>query len=129
MSMANTHEHLEHAEHASHHAADPFNQRVAVSMAIIAAVLAGLSMYGHRLHNKVLQLQGDSNRYKTEAATATVESSNAFAWFQAKRLRQAMYQVSPEQAVLLKPELEAEAAAAAKKAKEKWAKKAAEPKD
>ncbi|HEY1190875.1 MAG TPA: DUF4337 family protein [Gemmata sp.] len=100
--MANTHEHLEHAEHAGHHASDPFNQRVAVSMAIVAAVLAAISMVGHRTHNKVLQLQGesnrllgdvnrvigDANRIGNEAAGAEVEKSNLFAWYQAKRLRQ-----------------------------------------
>jgi hypothetical protein len=92
--MANTHEHLEHAEHAEHHASDPFNQRVAVSMAIVAALLAGISMVGHRTHNKVLQLQSDSNRYRTEAATAEVEKSNLFAWYQSKRLRQAQFEMS-----------------------------------
>ena len=86
--MAETHEHLEHAEHDAHHALDPFNQRVAVSMAIVAAILAAISMVGHRTHNKVLQLQGDANRLRTEAATAEVEKSNLFAWYQAKRQRQ-----------------------------------------
>ena len=100
--MANTHENLEHAEHAEHNAHDPFNQRVAVSMAIVAAILAAISMVGHRTHNKVLQLQGDSNRLLgdvnrvlgeanrvgTEAAEAKVEESNLFAWYQSKRGRQ-----------------------------------------
>lgn len=103
--MANTHEHLEHAEHAEHNAHDPFNQRVAVSMAIVAAILAAISMVGHRTHNKVLQLQGDSNRLLgdvnrvigdanrlgTEAAEAEVEKSNLFAWYQSKRQRQEQY--------------------------------------
>lgn len=92
--MANTHEHLEHAEHAAHHALDPFNQRVAVSMAIVAAILAAITMIGHRTHNKVLQLLGDSNQLRTEAATAEVEKSNLFAWYQAKRQRQAVYLTS-----------------------------------
>jgi hypothetical protein len=106
--MANTHEHLEHAEHAEHHASDPFAQRVAVSMAIVAAILAGISMVGHRTHNKVLQLQGESNRLlgdvnrvigeanraSTEAGTAETEKSNLFAWYQSKRLRQSFYQIS-----------------------------------
>lgn len=92
--MANTHEHLEHAEHAAHHAPDRFGQRVAVSMAIIAALLAGLSMVGHRTHNKVLMLHSEANRLKTEAASAEVEKSNLFAWYQAKRQRQSVYQVS-----------------------------------
>src|SRR5947199_10687042 len=96
--MANTDKHLEHAEHAAHHAPDTFSQRVAVSMAIIAAVLAGLSMIGHRTHNKVLMLQADSNRLKTEAASTEVEKSNLFAWYQAKRQRQSVYQVSIDNA-------------------------------
>ena len=46
--MPETHEHLESAEHAEHNAHDPFNQRVAVSMAIVAALLAGISLDGKR---------------------------------------------------------------------------------
>jgi Domain of unknown function (DUF4337) len=88
LNMAEPHEHLEQAEHAEHNAHDPFNQRIAVSMAIVAALLAGISMVGHRTHNDVLQLQGDANRLRTEAATAEVEKSNLFAWYQAKKLRQ-----------------------------------------
>jgi hypothetical protein len=99
--MANTHEHLEHAEHAEHNAHDPFNQRVAVSMAIIAALLAGITMVGHRTHNKVLQLQGDSNRYRTEAATAEVEKSNLFAWYQSRRLRQSQMETTADIAELV----------------------------
>lgn len=99
--MSEPHEHLEHAEHAEHHRADPFNQRVAVSMAIVAACLAGISMDGHRTHTRVLQLQGDSNRLRTEAATAEVEMSNLFAWYQAKKLRQAQYEISATMVDLL----------------------------
>jgi hypothetical protein len=92
--MSEPHEHLEHAEHVEHHGSDPLNQRVAVSMAIVAACLAGISMVGHRTHNEVLQYQGDSNRLRTEAATAEVDKSNFFAWYQAKKLRQAQYELS-----------------------------------
>ncbi|HUR54499.1 MAG TPA: DUF4337 family protein [Gemmataceae bacterium] len=99
--MANTHEHLEHAEHAQHHAADPFNMRVAVTMAIVAACLAGISMVGHRTHNKVLQLMGEANRLRTEAATAEVEKSNLFAWYQSKRLRQAQFEIAAETVALM----------------------------
>ena len=92
--MSETHEHLEQAEHAEHHRSDPFNQKVAVSMAIVAACLAGISMDGHRTHNKVLQLQGDSNRLRTEAATWEVEKSNLFAWYQSKKIRQEHFELS-----------------------------------
>ena len=98
--MENTHENLEQAEHAQHHASDPFNQRVAVTMAIVAALLAGISMVGHRTHNKVLLLQSDSNRFRTEAATAEVEKSNLFAWYQAKRLRQEQLKISAKSAAV-----------------------------
>src|SRR5215470_14744223 len=137
--MANTHEHLEHAEHAEHNAHDPFNQRVAVSMAIVAAILAAISMVGHRTHNKVLQLQGDANRLlgdvnrvlgevnriSTEAAGAETEKSNLFAWYQAKRLRQAQYQTSMAMADILAVKDDAKA----KAAMADWKKKADEYND
>lgn len=93
----NTHENLEHAEHAEHHASDPFDKRVAVTMAIVAALLAGIAMLGHRTHNLVLQLQGDANRYSIEAADADVEKSNIFGWFQQKKARQTMYELAADQ--------------------------------
>lgn len=88
----NTHERLEHAEHAEHAAADPFDRRVAVSMAIIAAALAGISMIGHRKHNEVLRLVGEAAALRTESSAAEVKKSNTFAWYQSKRNRQAQYE-------------------------------------
>ena len=87
--MSDVHEHLEQAEHAQHAAFSTFDRKVAVTIAIIAAALAGVSVLGHRAHNEVLSLQAESNRLRTEAAAAQVEASNQFAWYQAKRLRQA----------------------------------------
>jgi hypothetical protein len=55
--MSDTHEHLEHAEHAQHAAHDPFDKRVALTIAIIAAVLAAVTLLSHRAHNETLQLQ------------------------------------------------------------------------
>lgn len=120
--MTTPHEHLEQAEHAGHHATDPFNQRVAVTMAIIAAALAGLSMLGHRKHNEVLLLQGDVNRLRIEAAAAGVEKSNNFAWYQAKRNRQAQY----ETAAALADALPAGPARGKPAPVEKWRKDAAD---
>jgi Domain of unknown function (DUF4337) len=86
--MSEIHEHMEQAEHAQH-AGSSFDKRVVVTIAIIAAVLAGVSVLGHRAHNEVLSLLAESNRLRTEAAAAQVEKSNQFAWYQAKRQRQA----------------------------------------
>jgi len=95
--MEGAHEHIEHAEHAGH-AHEPFDKRVAVSVAIVAAVLAGISMLGHRKHNEVLQLQGDANRLTTEASImqtkANIDHTHAtdqWGFYQAKNIRQQMY--------------------------------------
>jgi hypothetical protein len=120
--MSDPHEHMEQAEHAEHNRIDPFNQRVAVSMAIVAACLAGISMIGHRTHNKVLQLQSDSNRLRTEAATVEVDKSNLFAWYQAKKVRQSQYELSASMVELL-PSSDT---AARNKLSEDWKNKAAD---
>src|SRR5258708_3043424 len=87
--MSEIHEHLEHAEHTAHagHGSDPFMSRVGMTMALIAAVLAAVALVGHRMHNTVLQLQGDANRLLTESAAFKVESSNTFSRYQAKKGR------------------------------------------
>lgn len=91
--MAHTpHEHVEHAEHDAHHAANPFDRRVAVSVAVVAAVLAGLSMLGHRKHNEVLQLLGDANRLTAEAGIGNTQASNAWAEYQAVNVRDHGYE-------------------------------------
>jgi Domain of unknown function (DUF4337) len=87
--VSDVHEHLEHAEHAQHAAFSTFDRKVAMTIAVIAAALAGVSVLGHRAHNEVLSLQAESNRLRTEMAAAQVEASNQFAWYQAKRQRQA----------------------------------------
>jgi Domain of unknown function (DUF4337) len=84
--VSSTHEHLEHAEHAEHAAHSSFDRRVAVTVAIIAAILAGVAMLGHRKHN-------DTLIHKTHKGQLEVKESNTWAQYQAKRLRQAMAQL------------------------------------
>jgi hypothetical protein len=98
--MAEIHEHLEHAEHSAH-SMDPFDKRVALSVAIVAALLAGISMLGHRKHNEVLQLQGESNRLQTEASIiqtkANIDHTHAtdqWGFYQAKNIREQMYRAN-----------------------------------
>jgi hypothetical protein len=99
--------HIEHAEHAAHATHDEFNKRVTMSIAIVAAVLACVTMLGHRAHNDVLfvqgevlhlqgdalRVQGDALRIQSEAlqlqTMASIESTNAankWAYYQAKNL-------------------------------------------
>lgn len=90
--MANMHEHLEHAEHAGHHSSDPFDRRVAVSVAVVAALLAGISMLGHRKHNEVLQLQGDANRLTSEASIYHTQATDKWGEYQAVNVRDHGYE-------------------------------------
>lgn len=84
-----TEHHLEEAEHAQHHAADPFTQRVAMTMAIVAACLAFVAMLSHRKHNEVIQQQIQSSAKFTEA-------SNKWSQYQAKRIRSYMLEADSE---------------------------------
>jgi hypothetical protein len=81
--VSEAHEHLEHAEHAEHAAHSTFDRKVAVTVAIIAAALAGVAMLGHRKHN-------DTLIHKTVKGQLEVKESNTWAQYQSKRLRQQM---------------------------------------
>src|SRR5262249_57195037 len=96
-----TEHHLEHAEHVQHQAHDPFDRRVAMTMAIAAAVLAGVTMFSHRAHNETLRLlneasllEADAGKVKTEIDTlhtkaniAHTKASDQWGYFQAKKNR------------------------------------------
>jgi hypothetical protein len=103
--MENTHEHLEHIEHTQHAAHDPFNRNVAMTMAIVAAALACVTMLSHREHNETLRLQAEGNNMKTEAAilqteadtlktegnTFQTKASDQWSYYQAKNIRNHEY--------------------------------------
>src|SRR5262249_14546958 len=82
-----TQEALEHAEHAQHAQHNPFDRRVAMTMAIVAAALALVTMLSHRAHNDTLRLQGDANRLQTNANIFHTQASDAWAFYQAKNTR------------------------------------------
>lgn len=88
-----TEEHLEHAEAAQHGqhadpaAHDPFFRRVAMTMAIVAAVLACITMLSHREHTETLRLQNEATIHHTQA-------TDQWGYFQAKKNREYSYEVS-----------------------------------
>jgi hypothetical protein len=84
-----TEEHLEHAEHAQHPIQDPFYRQVAMTMAIVAAVLACVTMLSHREHTETLRLQNEATIHHTQA-------SDQWAYYQAKKDREYNYDVSAE---------------------------------
>jgi hypothetical protein len=73
---------LEQVEHAQHAAHDPFDRRVAVTMAIVAAILAVVALMSHRAHNETIV-------HRTDAA-------NKWAYHQAKKGRQHLYEAMAE---------------------------------
>src|SRR4051794_4978397 len=89
-----TEHHLEEAHHAEHAAHDEFNKRVAMTMAIIAACLAFVTLLSHRAHNETLQFQILANMKKTEA-------SNRWAQYQAKNIRKNEYEAYAKMLVVL----------------------------
>lgn len=84
-------QHIEHAEHAQHAAHDPFDKRVTVTIAIVAAVLAGVTMEGHKAHNDTLRLQGDALREQSQVGIYRTDTANKYNYYQAKKNLSVMY--------------------------------------
>src|SRR6266571_696697 len=78
--------HMEHAEHAVHAAGDDFNRQVTMSIAIVAAILACVTMLGHRAHNETLRLQGEALGLQTKASIKSTEAANKWAYYQNKNM-------------------------------------------
>src|SRR6185295_3347512 len=79
-------QHIEHAEHAAHTTHDDFNKRVTMSIAIVAAVLACVTMLGHRAHNETLRLQGEALQLQTQANLESTNAANKWSYYQTKNL-------------------------------------------
>ena len=94
----------EEAEHAAHHAADPFDKRVAMSMVVIAAVLAAVKVLGHRTHNETLQYQIMAGVEQSKAGTYHTQEADQWNFFQAKKMREVLAEL---RASLSVPELKA----------------------
>jgi hypothetical protein len=71
-------EHVEHVEHQQHAAHNPFDRKVAMTMAIVAAGLAAVTLLSHRSHNETLRLQ--------------TKASDQWNFYQAKNIRQHEYE-------------------------------------
>jgi hypothetical protein len=85
-------EHLEHAEHAQHAAHNPFDRRVTVSIAIVAAILAGVTMAGHKAHNETLRLQGEAIKEQALVGILRTDTADQYAFYQAQKNRGVLYE-------------------------------------
>jgi hypothetical protein len=82
----------EEAEHAAHHASDPFDRRVAMSMVVIAALLAAVKVQGHRTHNDTLSDQIQAGVAQSKSGAEHTLESDQWNFFQAKKQRQYLYE-------------------------------------
>jgi hypothetical protein len=72
---------------AGHGSNDPFDRVVALTMAIIAAALACVTMLSHGAHNDSLLAQGEANRLQTQSNIFHTKASDQWNYFQAKNIR------------------------------------------
>jgi hypothetical protein len=88
--------HIEEAEHAEHAARDPFDRKITISIAIVAAILACVTMLGHREHNNTLLLQGEAIQLQSQAGIEHSKEANKWNYYQAQKFRSHMYQSNQE---------------------------------
>lgn len=115
-----THEHLKHAHHAQHADHDPFTKHVAMTMTIVAALLAVVTLLSHRAHTETLRLTTLAGVYKGQA-------SDEWNYYQAKNIRRHAYQTFGELTSFLAKESGSDARRRA--AQERWDKQLADYKD
>jgi predicted O-linked N-acetylglucosamine transferase (SPINDLY family) len=89
-------EHVEHVEHQQHAAHSPFDRKVAMTMAIVAALLAVDTLLSHRSHNETLRLQAKAGIVQSKA-------SDGWNYFQAKNIRRHEYEAFANLASNLAP--------------------------
>jgi len=87
--MSDTHSHLEEHEHMQHAAQDPFDRNVAMTMTVVAALLAVVTLLSHRSHTATLRLT-------TLAAVHKGKASDEWNYYQAKNIRSHAYQTAVE---------------------------------
>jgi Skp family chaperone for outer membrane proteins len=91
-------EHVEHVEHQQHAAHSPFDRKVAMTMAIVAALLAVDTLLSHRSHNETLRLQAEgvglqaeAGGLQTKADIYHTEAAREWGYYQAKNIRKHEY--------------------------------------
>jgi hypothetical protein len=70
----------------------PFDRHVAMTMAIMAALLAVMTMLSHRAISESLSLQVEASSLRTEANIYHTRASDEWAYYQSKNIRSTQYQ-------------------------------------
>lgn len=109
----NTIEHLEHREHAehAHHSADDFNQRVSVTIALLAVLAAGVGSL------ETLET-GAAISAKNESVLIQAKASDQWAFFQSKSIKKNQYEIAAKSTPLWKDDFHSEAERYARESKD-----------
>jgi uncharacterized membrane protein YcjF (UPF0283 family) len=110
--------HIEHAEHAAHATRDPFDRNVTMTIAIVAAILACVTMLGHRAHTETLRLQGEAISLQTEASILHTRTTNKWAQYQAVNIRDHEYRAYLKLLAVMSPR--PDTASVEKEAQAEW---------
>ena len=70
----------------------PFDRHVAMTMVIIAAILAVITLLSHRIDAEVLTLQVQAANLRTQANIYHTRASDQWAYYQAKNIKSTEYQ-------------------------------------
>jgi type II secretory pathway pseudopilin PulG len=84
-----------------------FDRNVAMTMVIIAAVLAVITLLAHRTDNEVLSQQVEAANLRTEANIYHTRASDQWAYYQAKNIKSTEYQGFLALLAALKPPMTA----------------------
>jgi hypothetical protein len=79
-------------EEQEEHRLTPFDRQVAMTMAILAAGLALVTMLSHKANTESLRQQMEANSLRTEANIYHTRASDQWAYYQAKNIRSTTYQ-------------------------------------
>jgi len=109
--MSDTHNHLEEHRHLQHAAQDPFDRNVAMTMTVVAALLAVVTLLSHRAHTDTLRLT-------TLAAVHKGKASDEWNYYQAKNIRNHAYETAVEMTGIVAKE--SGAAGRLREAQDRW---------
>jgi hypothetical protein len=82
---------LKRAEEA-HGELTPFDRQVAMTMAILAALLAFVTMLSHRVGTEGIATQVEASRLRTDANIYHTRATDQWGYYQAKNIRSTEYQ-------------------------------------
>lgn len=72
------------------------NTRVAISMAILAGLLAVVSLFGSKSSGNMITYQAQANHLQAQANMSRTKATDTWSYFQAKTLRKHMYRISSD---------------------------------